>query len=229
MAHHIGMGLAALTNALHEGVWQERFHADPLVRGAEVLLHERIPRRLVLQEAQEANAHAVTSTHAGESPAVREFDRTDTPRPHVALLGRSPYTVMVSHCGSGYSRSDQIAVTRWRADGTRDAAGQFCYLKDITRGRVWSAGHQPVCVPADWYRASLASDRVTFQRSDGGIETRTEIAVVPEDAAEVRCVTVTNRALQIREIEQTSYGEVVLGSAADDLAHPAFANLFVET
>ena len=70
-----------------------------------------------------------------ESPAVREFDRADTPQPHVALLGRAPYTVMVSHCGSGYSRYEDLAVTRWRADGTTDATGQFCYVKDVTRGR----------------------------------------------------------------------------------------------
>src|SRR6185503_11487520 len=32
-----------------------------------------------------------------------------------------------------------------------------------------------------------------------------------------------------REIEITSYAEIVLGSAADDLAHPAFGKLFVGT
>ena len=229
MAHHVGMSLVALTNALAAQVWQERFHADPLVRSAELLLHERIPRRLVLQKAQETRADEALPTPEVESPAVREFDRADTPRPHVALLGRAPYTVMVSHCGAGYSRYEDLAVTRWRADGTSDSTGQFCYVKDVTRGRTWSVAHQPVCAPAEWYRALLATDRVTFHRSDGGIETRTEIAVVPEDAAEVRCVTVTNHAAEPREIELTSYGEVVLGPADADRAHPAFANLFVET
>jgi cyclic beta-1,2-glucan synthetase len=61
------------------------------------------------------------------------------------------------------------------------------------------------------------------------IETLTEIAVVPEDAAEVRRVTVTNNSSEEREIELTSYGEVVLGPPDADRAHPAFGNLFVET
>ncbi|HST63541.1 MAG TPA: glucoamylase family protein [Longimicrobium sp.] len=229
MAHHVGMGLAALTNALTAQVWQERFHADPLVRSAELLLHERIPRRLVVQEAQATRADEALPDPETENPAVREFDRPDTSRPHIALLGRAPYTLMVSHCGSGYSRYEELAVTRWRADGTSDATGQFCYLKDVESGRVWSAAHQPVCAPADDYRALLATDRVSFHRSDGGIETRTEIAVVPEDAAEVRCVTVTNRGAAVREIELTSYGEIVLGPPDANRAHPAFANLFVET
>ncbi|HJU64613.1 MAG TPA: hypothetical protein VJ596_03000, partial [Gemmatimonadaceae bacterium] len=132
-------------------------------------------------------------------------------------------------CGSGYSRYEQLAVTRWRADGTRDHTGQFCYVRDVSGDRVWSVAHQPVCATADWYHALLASDRVTFHRSDGDIETRTEIAVVPDDSAEVRRVTLTNNGDDTRELELTSYGEIVMAPPEADRAHPAFANLFVET
>ncbi len=229
MAHHIGMSLVALTNVLTDDVWQRRFHSDPLVQSAELLLQERIPRRIVLHPARPAGAAGALSRPEDENQAVRELTRPDTPRPHVALLGRQPYTVMVTHTGSGFSRYEDMAVTRWRADGTTDAMGQFCYVRDVTSDRVWSTAHQPVCAPADAYRALLASDRVTFNRADGDIETRTEITVVPDDAAEVRCVTVTNHAHSPREVELTSYGEVVLGPAEADRAHPAFANLFVET
>ncbi|MFN2316441.1 MAG: GH36-type glycosyl hydrolase domain-containing protein [Gemmatimonadales bacterium] len=229
MAHHLGMGLVALTNTLAAHVWQHRFHADPLVRSAELLLHERIPRRLVYQASQVARREEQVRAVAGERPAVRQFDTPDTPQPHIALLGQLPYTVMVSHCGGGYSRYETLAVTRWQSDGSRDATGQFCYVKDVSSGRVWSTSHQPVCAAADWYHAYLATDRVTFHRADGPIETRTEIVVVPEDSAEVRRVTVTNNGDEEREVELTSYGELVLAPPESDRAHPAFSNLFVET
>ncbi|MGH7483766.1 MAG: glucoamylase family protein, partial [Longimicrobiales bacterium] len=99
MAHHIGMGLIALTNVLAGNLWQRRFHADPLVRSAELLLHERIPRRLILQKPQHTRADEALPEPELEQPAVREFETPDTPRPHVALLGRSPYTIMISHAG----------------------------------------------------------------------------------------------------------------------------------
>jgi cyclic beta-1,2-glucan synthetase len=229
MAHHLGMGLIALTNALTGQVWQRRFHADPVVRSAELLLHERIPRRLVLQEPQGGRGDEGLPEAEVERPAVRELDTPDTPAPHVALLGHLPYTIMVSHCGGGYSRYETQAVTRWVSDGCRDATGQFCYVKDLSTGRTWSAAHQPVCAPADWYHAYLATDRVTFHRADGDVETRTEIAVVPEDSAEIRRVTVTNNGDTVRELELTSYGEIVLAPPEADRAHPAFGNLFVET
>ena len=56
MAHHVGMSLVAFANVLTGDVWQRRFHADPLVRAAELLLHERIPRRVLFQPTQAADA-----------------------------------------------------------------------------------------------------------------------------------------------------------------------------
>ena len=228
-AHHIGMSLVAMTNVLTNNAWQARFHADPIVRSAELLLHERVPRRLVVQQPQEVRPDEAMPEADVERPSVRELDTTDTAQPHIALLGHVPYTIMVSHCGAGYSRYEELAVSRWQADGTRDYTGQFCYLKDLSTGRVWSAAHQPVCAPADIYRALLATDRVTFHRVDGAIETSTEIAVVPEDSAEVRRVTITNNSGEPREVELTSYGEIVLAPPEADRVHPAFGNLFIET
>ncbi|MBA3889598.1 MAG: carbohydrate-binding protein, partial [Gemmatimonadaceae bacterium] len=229
MAHHVGMSVVALANLLTGNLWQRRFHTDPLVRSTEVLLHERIPRRLVLLPPQGARIDESLPDPELERPAVREVETPYTAQPRVALLGRLPYTVMVSHCGGGYSRFGERAVTRWRADGTRDNTGQFVYVRDMADGRVWSAGHQPVGAPADWYHAELATDRVTIHRADGDIETRLEIAVIPEESAEVRRVTVSNNGDTVRELELTSYGEVVIAPPDADRAHPAFANLFVET
>ncbi|HEY7612141.1 MAG TPA: glucoamylase family protein [Gemmatimonadales bacterium] len=229
MAHHVGMSLVALTNALTGQRWQQCFHADPQVRAAELLLHERVPRRIELQEPQTARAGEAFPDPEIGLPVVRQVDSPDTPTPQIALLGHWPYTVMVSQCGAGYSRFDQLAVTRWRADATSDATGQFCYLRDVASGLVWSAAHQPICREADAYRAHLGTDHVAIHRVDGDIETRTQIVAVPADGAEVRRITVTNTGDGVREIELTSYGEIVLAPPDADRAHPAFGNLFVET
>ena len=228
MAHHIGMSLVSLTNVLLNNRWQDRFHADSLVRSAELLLHERVPRRLVLHTVQRARIHEPLVEQQSNRSVVREVE-SETSGPRIALLGTAPYTVMLNHNGSGYSRYEGLAVTRWRADGTRDDAGQFCYLKDIGSGAVWSSSYQPVCKTADESRAWLSADRVTLHRVDDGIETRSTITVVSGDAAEVRCVSLTNSGRTTRDIELTSYGEVVMAPAAADQAHPAFSNLFVET
>jgi cyclic beta-1,2-glucan synthetase len=106
---------------------------------------------------------------------------------------------------------------------------QWCYVKDMSTGHVWSTAHQPSGTEPQWYRVLFASDRITFIRRDGDVDTVTEIAVASDDAAEVRRVILTNRSLQPKEIELTSYSEIVLAPPDADRAHPAFGNLFVQT
>jgi cyclic beta-1,2-glucan synthetase len=227
MAHHIGMSIVALDDALNQQVWPRRFHTDPLVRSAELVLQERIPRRLTVQDVQGDDVARVPSEM--EKPAVREIETPHTPQPVVGILGNVPYTTLITNAGGGFSRYGNLAVTRWRHDSTRDNYGQWCYVKDLSTGHVWSTAHQPSGTEPQWYRVLFASDRITFIRRDGDIDTVTEIAVASDDAAEVRRIILTNRSLQPREIELTSYAEVVLAPPDADRMHPAFANLFVQT
>ncbi len=233
MAHHVGMTLVAIDNALNltagDGIWQRRFMTDPICRAARLLLDERVPRRYVVRTSQPDVPEITPASSPLDQAVVREFDTANTAEPRIGLLGDLPYCVLVTNAGSGYSRSNGIAVTRWRADATRDDTGQWIYVKDLTTRRVWSAAYQPCGVAPDTYRVTFATDRVIFRRRDDQIETRTDIIVVPRDRAEVRVIAVTNRSRQTREIELTSYGEVVLTDPDADRAHPAFQNLFVQT
>ena len=56
-----------------------------------------------------------------------------------------------------------------------------------------------------------------------------DVLVSGEDDGEVRRISLINAGRSPREIELTSYAEVVLTTPAADNAHPAFAKMFVET
>ena len=161
---------------------------------------------------------------------MRRYTTPHTLSPRAHLLSNGSYTVMVTNAGGGYSRRQQLALTRWREDITTDAWGSFCYVRDLDSGDVWST-----TLPADGrarptsMRSTFAPDRAVFRRLDAGLETRTEVVVSPEDDAELRRVSITNHSHRARSLDLTSYAEVVLAPGAADLAHPAFSNLFVET
>ena len=77
---------------------------------------------------------------------------------------------------------------------------------------------------------TFSEDRAEIVRRDGAHHDDVgDIAVSPEDDAEVRRVSITNHGIRTREIELTSYAEIALARQPDDVAHPAFAKLFVET
>jgi len=229
MAHHQGMSLIALDNLLNQRVMQNRFHSDPAVRATELLLQERIPRGVhaVHPRAEEVLTGRVVRTLTGL--VTRAYDSPDLPTPRTQLLSNGTYSVMVTTAGAGYSMSGPLAVTRWRADTTRDNWGSFVYVRDVRSGSVWSTGYQPVCSKADTYEVAFSEDKADFWRRDSSIVTHLEVIVSGEDNCELRRVSVTNYSARPREIELTSYAEVVLAPFASDLAHPAFSNLFVET
>jgi cyclic beta-1,2-glucan synthetase len=166
---------------------------------------------------------------AAESVNARRFDSPHHATPRTQLLASGDYSVMITAAGSGYSRFRDIAVTRWREDPTADPWGSYVFLRDVENGHVWSAGYQPVGSEPDRYEAAFFEDRVEIDRKDGPIVTTTEILVSPQDDAEVRCISVTNTGRRTREIELTTYAEVVLSTPAADSAHPAFSKLFVQT
>jgi cyclic beta-1,2-glucan synthetase len=229
MAHHQGMGLLALANALLGEPLTRRFHAEPMVRATELLLQERLPHAGPVTEvdAREPATPPAPAEHA--TFMNRRLTNPDTPHPIVHLLSNGQYTVMVTNAGGGGSAWRDLAVTRWREDRTRDAWGQFLYVRDTKRNRVWSATHQPVGTPADAYEVVFSADKAEFRRRDRGIESLLEITVSPENAAEVRRLTLTNLGPRPRELEVTSYAEPVLLPPRADLAHPAFGKLFLET
>ena len=163
------------------------------------------------------------------SSTQRRFNSPHALSPRTHLLSNGRYAVMITAAGSGYSRWRDIAVTRWREDVTCDHWGTYVFLRDMRSGAVWSAGYQPSGAEPDRYEVAFSEDRAEIIRHDGTITTTLEVAVSSEDDAEVRRVSITNLGSQVREIELTSYAEIVLAPHAADDAHPAFSKLFVET
>ena len=229
MAHHQAMSLVAIDNTLRGGIMRTRFHANPIVQATELLLQERPPRDVTVKWVRAEEVNQTTKVRELVPPMLRRFHSPHDiiPRTHVLSNGR--YGVMITAAGSGFSRWKNLAVSRWREDVTRDPWGSYIYLRDIENGTVWSAGYQPSGTRPDNYEVTFSEDRAEFKRRDGTLTTTLDIVVSPEDDGDVRRVSVTNLGARTRDIELTSYSEVVLAPASDDAAHPAFSKLFVQT
>ncbi len=107
---------------------------------------------------------------------------------------------MVTNAGGGSSRWKDLAVTRWREDGTRDNWGTFCYLRDAASGEFWSTAlSADAQAGRNTTRRSSPKARAEFRRRDFDLETHTEIVVSPEDDIEVRRVHITNRSRAARD------------------------------
>ncbi len=229
MAHHQGMTIVAIANGLLDGKMRARFHAEPIVQATELLLQERTPRDVAVAYPRAEEVETAAAVSDLELPAVRRLRSAHDATPQAHLLSNGRYTVMLTGAGSGYSRWGDSAITRWREDVTRDDWGAYVFLRDVQSGEVWSAGYQPSGVEPDAYDVTFTEDRAEYVRRDGTITTILEVVVSPEHNAEVRRVSVANTGTRTRDIELTSYAELVLAPPAADAAHPAFSKLFVQT
>jgi cyclic beta-1,2-glucan synthetase len=229
MAHHQGMTVVSLGNVVHHGSTQGYFHAHPMVQATELLLQERTPRSVAVARPRGEEVRVAAHVRDLVLPTLRRFESPHdiTPRTHV--LSNRRYTAVVTAAGAGFSRWRDLAVTRWREDTTRDCWGTFIFLRDAETGEIWSAGFQPSGTEADHYEVVYSEDRAKIIQAHRSLTTTLEIVVSPEDDAELRRLAVTNLESRDREIDVTSYAEVVLAPQAADTAHPAFSNLFVET
>ncbi|HYP79527.1 MAG TPA: glucoamylase family protein [Steroidobacteraceae bacterium] len=228
MAHHQGMTLVALDNVLQDFRMQARFHADPRIAAADLLLQERCLRFVEAPALVEADV-PVTHEHEESQDIARVIEGVDAPTPVTHLLSNRSYTVMLTDSGAGYSSCRGRAVTRWREDVTRDCWGSFIYLYDLDQRRLWSAGFQPTAAAADEYRVYFDEECAVYARRDGTLQTTMTVVVTPDDDGELRRVTLRNDGARPRHVELTSYAEIVLAPQRADVAHPAFSNLFVQT
>lgn len=229
MAHHQGMSLVAIANTLGGGAMRSRFHASPIVQATELLLQERPPRDVAAKWVRAEEVSQVTLVRELVPPMQRRFRSPHDRIPRSHLLSNGRYAVMITAAGGGYGRWRDLAVTRWREDVTCDPWGSYVYLRDVDTGAVWSAGYQPSGARPDNYEVAFSEDRAEIKRRDGALTTTLDIIVSPEDDGEVRRVSITNYGLRTREIELTSYAEIVLARPDDDASHLAFSKLFVQT
>ncbi len=137
MAHHQGMSLVSIDNVLNENIMRRRFHREPRIQSAQLLLQERTPRDIPVTRprAYDTKSDALVKDYV--EPILRRFYSPNLPTPSVHLLSNGRYAVMITGAGSGYSVWGKLAVTRWREDVTRDNWGSYIYLRDVGSGLVW--------------------------------------------------------------------------------------------
>lgn len=229
MAHHHGMSIVAIANAVHDGLMRDRFHADPVIEAAELLLQEKPPHELVpLRRAEPSTA----TTDGLSQLQDREYRAIADPvesRREILLLSNGHYSVMLTASGSGYARWNGLAVTRWRPDPTFDDWGNFIFLRDLDDGEWWSTTPGPRSSPEESARTIFSDEKAEFFKTCGTLSSRLECLVASNFDAEGRRVVLTNKGDRERTIELTSYCEPVLSSDAADSAHPAFSKMFVRT
>jgi cyclic beta-1,2-glucan synthetase len=222
MAHHQGMSLLALAWTAAGPPDAARFAADPCSRRCATAAGTH-PQGFGAVFPHCPNCPAAVHRRGAPEMPIRVFDTPDTPVPEVQLLSNGRYHVMVTNAGrrlQPLERPGRDALAGRPTCATPGAASATSAT--WKRRSFWSTAHQPTLTPAPnttrrsspkGAPSSAVAMPASVAKDGGDFDTHTEIVVSPEDDIELRRVRITNRSPQRREIEITSYAEVVIATS----------------
>ncbi|MBO9135556.1 protein ndvB [Rhizobium sp. B230/85] len=228
-AHHHGMSIAAVANVAFNGRLRELFHADPVIEAAELLLQEKAPRDIPVMAAKHETDAPANIQEDLLKAEVRKISNPARQDREIALLSNGHYSVMLTATGSGYSRWNGLAVSRWKPDPTEDRWGTFIFLRDTVSHQWWSATSEPRSIEGEKASVIFSDDKAEYSKTVGELTSDVECIIATDHDAEGRRVTLHNAGSEDRFIEVTSYLEPVIANEDVDAAHPVFARMFVKT
>ncbi|WMJ86867.1 glucoamylase family protein [Anaerocolumna sp. MB42-C2] len=228
MAHHQGMNLAAINNYLHEGILRERFHREMMIKATEVLLEEKRQSHLIsiakrgytIKIGKPLFKEDIYSNRYVSSPGLNP--------PVVNYLSNGKYSLMITSDGDGFSKYEDRMLYRFRQDIYANT-GNYIYIKDMKQGKVWSTTYQPTKTEPEDYQVVFCPHKSEFKRRDGDISSHMVVSLDADHNFEIRKVSLTNHGKEEKQLEITSYLEVVDDSYQAELSHPAFNKLFLES
>ena len=105
-------------------------------------------------------------------------------------------------------------------------SGIFFYIKDLEKNDIWNASFDGR--KRDKYTVTFSADRTKYTKLRDNIETEINIICAQTFLAEIRSITIKNKSNEDKEIETICAFEPVLSRKEEDIAHPAFNNLFLK-
>lgn len=213
MAHHQGMILCALCNALTDFSLVRHFMSPPRAQASVDLLWERpspLPRRQIFLPPPREESYA-----GGAFPrAAREGLPVDA---H-ALFGGGT-TWLLSGNGQGYLSHQGMLITRFFPEADQPSGPQF-YLQDEKSGGC-------IRIPVRG-KAVFSPGKVDFQAQAFGLNAALQCCVEPLTGMAVAALTLENPGKEGREATVCSFLEIAQGDRAADEAHPNFRDLSVQ-
>ena len=212
MAHHQGMALCAIANALTGGVLERTFEKDPRVRAIEPLLEEKIPKMKRTKRLRARVEPDYVPAARGESRVPGLNGRQTDAHP---IAGGGALAIVSSDGTIRYRRGDLL--------GTRFAM-EFSGRPDGMRLRMAANGESVILHPV-----LFEPGAATLESRIGAVSCTVRACISPEDGALFLIAEVRNDSERSVRVKILNEAAIALDGVQDERAHPAFRQMFVES
>ena len=212
MAHHQGMILCALCNALRDNVLVKAFMTPPEAKAQSDLLLETAPRH-----APRRREYPMPRQAEAAFGSFRRTARSGLPVDAHVLSGAGASWVLTAR-GQGTLTHRGMQAARFDPEAGAQTGPQF-YVKDESTGKFIR--------PAVMGNAVFEGGAVRYQAVWEGLQLMLYCCVDPLTGAAVAALQIENPGPLERRVEAVSFLEIAQGCQADDTAHPNFRDLSV--
>jgi len=231
MAHHQGMILTSINNYINGEIIKNRFHSNPSIDAADILLKERVPLSVIIKESRFSKENKYTEPAKEEftsfiSYANLESDN-DKINSTIGLHTNGKLSNILLYSGKNYMYYNNQAITKNRYVGQETMGNQVVFT-DKSTGKVWSPTLEPNYNTPDNYSVATSLSKTKFMRKDGDIETTMEVVIAPEYNMEIRKITLLNVSNIKKEIVINTELELAMAPESANIVHPAFNSLLIE-
>ena len=232
MAHHQGMILTAINNYLNKGIIQERFHKNPDIKAAEILLKERVPIGIPIKENINSKYNKFVEQpideYTNHITYITQTMLESGNHRNLNIQTNGKFSVITLDTGENYINYNNYAITKNRYTDRKYFNGNSVVFTDKTSGYRWTYCYDLNYPKPDRYGVLFNMASSDFYRKDGDIETFCRVHVAPEYNAEIRKYTLINSSNERKEIVINTNIDLAMCEQAANVVHPAFNNLKIE-
>ena len=226
MAHHLGMSLVAIDNALTEDVMQRRFLSDRTMAAYRELLQERVPVGAPVMRRRDGAAPERPRRRQGPD-LLRTGEGAGRLSPRCHLVSEGGYCVFAADNGQTRSSLGRDVITLAEPGEYQAPAGVSWFFSGA-EGMIGLTA-APLYRGDCRYSWEFYDGGAVWTCQRGGLTARTGLALARLGSGELRRAELHWDGEGVLEGELLCYLEPVLCGERDHLAHPAFSKLFVES
>lgn len=214
MAHHQGMVITSIANALCNNAIVEYFMSDEQMAGAKLLLSEKQNFNRSVKREQNDFVYDKAYNAADYECACKADEM-----PKYNVLSNGKYSVVINANGSGYSYTDGKFINKYRYDH-----GNYGFMAAFIdeNGNKFSpiAGSKT----GGEHKAILGIDECSFI----GENCKMQVFVPHCLNGEVRKLSWLNASNRVENIKCDIFMDLAMSRYDEDIAHPVFNDMFVD-
>lgn len=224
MAHHVGMSIVSISNALHSGRIQKRFLKDNYMKSADELLQEKVIAGTVVFDDIVKKQESPKCSR--EQSDTEYYDRLFPSQPNIKLLCNGEYTLALTDLGASIAIYQGKDVYLRTTDLLRRPQG--CYFAIEEDKQHTCLTYLPEYINSEEMSVEFGNDTVSYFSNTKELQLGMKVHLHNSLPCEIRQFAIKNVSTKNLNINLLSYIEPVLSTYQDNAAHPAFSKLFLK-